>query len=256
METRPGGALARRPLHFFWICDCSKSMQARGKMQALNAAIHEAIQPMRAASESNPNADVLVRVLKFATGASWQLSQPTPVHDFNWTDLEAEEGLTDMGKALSMVAEQLRVDVMPERALPPVLALVTDGLPTDDFSGGLRKLMDERWARKSVRVAIGIGDDADLEVLERFIGNPEIPPLRANNPDALIRYIRWVSTAVVGSASQPRNSAQDAGVEGMPGGAAGTDSPVPPSTAPVSIPVPIPLAPQGGDQAGGTSDVW
>ena len=41
MSRRPGGELASRPLHFFWICDCSGSMQTDGKIQSLNNAIRE-----------------------------------------------------------------------------------------------------------------------------------------------------------------------------------------------------------------------
>jgi len=42
MDKRPGGGLAGRPLHFIWIADCSGSMRADGKIQALNNAIREA----------------------------------------------------------------------------------------------------------------------------------------------------------------------------------------------------------------------
>ncbi|MDW8300804.1 MAG: tellurium resistance protein, partial [Anaerolineae bacterium] len=37
MPSRPGGALANRPLHFFWVVDCSGSM-AGDKIQSLNTA--------------------------------------------------------------------------------------------------------------------------------------------------------------------------------------------------------------------------
>ena len=40
-HNRPGGALSTRPLHFFWICDCSGSMSVDGKIQSLNEAIRE-----------------------------------------------------------------------------------------------------------------------------------------------------------------------------------------------------------------------
>jgi uncharacterized protein YegL len=77
--NRPGGEMATRPLHFIWIADCSGSMETGGKIQALNAAIREAIPHMRNEASQNPNATVLVRVLKFSNGAQWQVSQPTPI---------------------------------------------------------------------------------------------------------------------------------------------------------------------------------
>src|SRR5579871_182705 len=193
MSKRPGGELATRPLHFFWICDCSGSMQSDGKIQSLNNAIKESIPHMQKAADENPNAQVLVRVLRFSDGAQWHVAEPTPVADFRWSDLKAE-GMTDMGRALTLVGEQLRVPPMSDRALPPVLVLVSDGQPTDDFNGGLRTLLAQPWGQRAVRMAIAIGEDADADVLQRFIGTPEIKPLQANNPESLVNHIRWVST--------------------------------------------------------------
>src|SRR5689334_10820756 len=102
-----------------------------------------------------------------------------------------------MGKAFSMVADQLKIPPMTERGLPPVLILISDGQPTDDTSKGLQAVMDQQWGKRAVRLAIAIGEDADLDVLQKFIGHSEIKPLLANNPEALIRYIKWASTAVL-----------------------------------------------------------
>lgn len=216
MGMRPGGELATRPLHFIWIADCSGSMETDGKIQALNTAIREAIPHMQKVADENPNADVMVRAVKFSNGAQWHISQTTKVVDFKWADLTAG-GVTDMGKALRMVAEQLKV--LPERGLPPVLVLISDGQPTDDFDGGLKEILDQPWGKKAVRIAIAIGEDADLDVLQKFINNPEIKPLRANTPEALVRYIKWVSTAVLKSASSPASQSKQA--------AAGINVPIP-----------------------------
>jgi uncharacterized protein YegL len=216
MGIRPGGELATRPLHFIWIADCSGSMETDGKIQALNTAIREAIPHMQKVTDENPNADVMVRAVKFSNGAQWHISQTTKVADFKWADLTAD-GVTDMGKALRMVAEQLKV--LPERGLPPVLVLISDGQPTDDFDGGLKEILNQPWGKKAVRIAIAIGEDADLDVLQKFINNPEIKPLRANTPEALVRYIKWVSTAVLKSASSPASQSKQV--------AAGINVPIP-----------------------------
>ena len=121
---------------------------------------------------------------------------------------------------------------MPARALPPVLVLVSDGKPTDDFSAGLRALMEKPWGAKAVRIAIAIGDDADKAILQRFIGHPELEPLQANNAESLVRYIKWVSTAVLQSASSPTSQT----LEMSP-----------------NLNVPLPPAP---DAVPGTTDVW
>ena len=112
MSDRPGGSLAKRPLQFIWILDCSGSMDGQ-KIESLNLAIRESVKPMQDVSDENPNAEVLIRVIKFSDGAQWHISQPTEIHSFKWTDLNAG-GVTDMGKALTMVADALREENMPQ----------------------------------------------------------------------------------------------------------------------------------------------
>ena len=214
MATRPGGELAKRPLHFIFILDCSGSMTYDGKIQSLNHAIREAIPHMKVVADGNPNADLLVRAIKFSSGAEWHVSQPTPVDSFTWMDVSAN-GVTDMGRAFSMVADQLKIPPMTDRALPPVLVLISDGQPTDDYSTGLDAIMKQPWGKKSVRIAIAIGRDADNDVLQKFIGHTEIKPLQADNADALVKYIRWVSTAVVGAASSPPSQTTDTTAPGI-----------------------------------------
>jgi len=202
VNRRPGGELASRPLHFFWICDCSGSMQADGKIQALNNAIREALPHMQHAAEENPNAQVLVRAVKFADGAQWHVAQPTPVADFRWNDLKAG-GMTDLGKAVRLVADQLRIPPMSDRALPPILVLVSDGQPTDDYAHAVTELLDLPWGKRAVRIAVAIGEDADQDALRVFVANPEMPVLQANSAETLVNYIKWASTAVLKAASAP-----------------------------------------------------
>ena len=181
-------------------------MAVDGKIQALNNAIRQMLPLMQKAAEENPNARVFVRVVRFSDGAQWHIFPPTPVEDFQWLDLTADGPRRDMGQALALVAEQLKIPPMYDRGLPPVLVLMTDGSPTDDFAQGLRKLMNQPWGKKAVRVTIAIGQDADYEALQQFIGNPELKPLPANNPDQIINRIKWVSTAVLKSVSSDSGS--------------------------------------------------
>src|ERR1700730_18442899 len=123
--ARPGGALAKRPLHFIWLCDCSGSMAADGKIQALNNAIRETIPHMRNVAADNPHAEVLVRAIRFGTTAEWHVAQATPIASFTWpTDL-TDDGATAMGAALMLLAGELKIPPMTDRALPPVLAFIS-----------------------------------------------------------------------------------------------------------------------------------
>lgn len=202
----PAIQLSTRPLHFIYLCDCSGSMAAQGKMQSLNQAIRQSLPSMASVARQNPDATIAIRVIAFADSARWHLKDPTPVDQVVWDDLNPQ-GLTAMGDALQLLASELGSAAMPQHALPPVFVLISDGQPTDDFEAGLRTLMAQPWARKAVRLAIAIGQDADLDVLQAFIGEASVKPMQASNATALAHYIEWASTAVVSSASSPSSSA-------------------------------------------------
>jgi uncharacterized protein YegL len=228
MPERPGGTLAKRPLQFVWLVDCSGSM-AGTKIETVNSAIRESIKPMQDVADQNPNVEVQMRVITFATGAQWHLSQPTEVHQFLWADVDAG-GTTDMGQALSLVADALRIENMPQRGLPPVLVMISDGQPTDDFNRGLKALLDQPWGQRAVRIAVAIGD-ADLDVLKKFIGNNETPPLVADNAADLTNKIKWASTVPLKAVSNPASR-----TVGMVTGGVSVPMPPPPGPIPPGVP--------------------
>ena len=184
---RPGGELATRPIHFFWVVDCSGSMYGE-KIGIVNNTIQECIPEMRNSADNNPNAQLLIRALQFSSGASWITTSPVPVENYSWEDMEAN-GLTELGKAFDLLAAQLSIPPMPARALPPVIVLLSDGQPTDDYKKSLDKLKGMPWFRKAVKIAISIGQDADDDVLIEFTGNKELV-LQANNATALAKMIK------------------------------------------------------------------
>lgn len=250
---RPGGELASRPIHFFWIVDCSGSMYGE-KIATVNNTIEKCIPEMRSAAENNPNAQLLIRTLSFSTGANWLTTAPVPVEDYTWEDLDAN-GVTDLGKALELVAAQLAIPPMPARALPPVLVLLSDGQPTDNYKKGLDALQKMPWFRKAVKIAISIGQDADDDVLIEFTGNRELV-LQANNAESLAKMIKWASTTasmVSAPASRPMQ-APDAKTGNVPSGnSLPADDPF---AKPKDVPVVIDMSKIPDPSEIGAGDVW
>jgi uncharacterized protein YegL len=174
-----------------------------GKATELNNCMREVIPHMRKLEEENPAVEIQVNVLSFNTKATW-VAQNIPVKAFVWTDLEAKPGgETNVGDAFSLLEMQMKSPDMPERGYPPLVTLITDGYATDSYKSMLDAFLNTNWGHKSIRQAIGIGKDADLGVLTKFINNSEVKPLQANNPEQLARAIRLISTVALKQASLP-----------------------------------------------------
>jgi uncharacterized protein YegL len=184
--------MAAKPLHFIWMLDRSGSMAEDGKIQILNHAMHESVPILQEADE-DPKVDVFIQAITFSDLALWHVQQPTAVRDFVWTDITAH-GLTAMGEALGKVAERLEeMHRYVKRMYRPVLALVSDGAPTDDFDKGLAKLMATTIGRKAIRLALAVGDRANRDVLAQFVGNSEYGVLEAGRPEEIENYIRLMT---------------------------------------------------------------
>lgn len=193
----PGLEIAKRQLNFYYLLDTSGSMSMNGRIQALNQSVRQSIPGMSEAASSQPNAKLKVHAIEFSTSARWHTYPGVDVDVFSWQDLQAN-GATSMGKAIEMLCEDLENN-MPTRSLPPVIVLVSDGHPTDNFDAALKRLMSSPWGTKSVRIAIGMGPDSEIDwgVMERFMFNMDIKPLHAHNSTELANYISWASTVAV-----------------------------------------------------------
>lgn len=199
--NKPVVELSSGLLHFIWIVDCSGSMKYNGKIQQINDAIRSSIPAMKNVAKDNPNTKLLVRAVSFSNHANWHIGKPTEIENFQWNDLNAD-GLTAMGEALQLVANELSVEKLTQRGFPPVLVLVTDGVPTDEFEDGLKALFDTPWGKKAIKIAIAIGNDTEPEILRKFIDDPTRTPLKAINAEMLVYFINWASTEVLKAASQ------------------------------------------------------
>jgi uncharacterized protein YegL len=104
-------------------------------------------------------------------------------------------GNTELGKALNLLGEALGPN-HPRRAIPPLVVLLSDGDPTDEFQTALDNLNEVEWAKKAQRFAIAIGQDVDRDVLSQFTGDSQ-RVLDANNPEQLATMIQWCSTQVL-----------------------------------------------------------
>ena len=205
-----GEGIAKRQLHFFFVCDCSGSMEG-SKIQALNQAIRESIPEIQKVAAENPNAEVKMRALNFSNDAIWHVAQPTPLEQFRWDRDLVADGMTRLDKALDRLTAAFTDPQLPDRMLRPVIVLISDGGPSERWEPNLEALVATTWGGKAIRLAIAIGRDADHDVLKKFIGNPEIKVLDANSPTALVERIKWASTQAIAASGKSQNASQTGG---------------------------------------------
>lgn len=196
-------SVPRRTMTLFFLIDTSGSMTGN-KIGAVNDAIVNVLPMLEDISSSNPDAEIKVAALEFSNGTKWLYNEPKSVEDFKWIDVQAG-GLTSLGEAcLELNGKLSRSGYMKSASgsYAPAIILLSDGGPTDNFDGGLQTLQGNNWFKNSIRIAIAIGDDADLNVLSRFTGNSEAV-IKVQNIDALKQIIRIVAvtSSQIGSKS-------------------------------------------------------
>lgn len=170
-------------LDVVFVVDCSGSMSGE-RIGALNWAARTVLPAMRTHAEEHPEVELRLRVLRFASGAAFATERPEAIGRFVWTTLVAS-GESDMGAAFRLLAASL-AEAEPVERLPPVLVLFSDGFPSDDAEGGLAALLATETGRRSVRIPIAIGQDADMALLRRFSSDPAQPPLRSQDVEMLV----------------------------------------------------------------------
>ena len=138
------------------------------KIQLLNDAVRKMIASFKL--EEKMETKFLVSIITFGDTAQLHLP-PTRASEIKWNNLSAY-GKTALGATLRLAKEQIEnKEVIPSRAYRPTVVLVSDGVPNDDWKPAMKSFVHEGRSSKCFCVAMGIGDDADMSVLNSFIKN-------------------------------------------------------------------------------------
>ena len=199
----------KRELHFILVCDISGSMRIEGRIQGLNQAIRETIPEIQSAVKEKPNAQVLIRVLRFSDEATWCAKQPTPLEQFQLDQDLSAEGLTYLNKAFDKLAEALSHPRLPSHMLPPVIVLISDGQPCEPWEKSLEALIATTWGGKAVRLAVAVGEDADRNLMRRFVGDPKINVFEVRYSGEIVEKVKQASLQGIAAASERHQEGLD-----------------------------------------------
>ena len=188
---------APRVLPVIVLADVSGSMAEHAKIESLNLAMREMLRALSGTTESD--VELKIAVISFGgSGAHLHLELSPPDADA-WQDLAASGG-TPLGSALDKLLN-LAADrtVLPENSYQPTVVLVSDGIPTDNFDAALTRFERSPMGARAVRLAVSIGPDANIAILERFTGN-SLAVLSAADAADIDKHFRFITYTVMSSA--------------------------------------------------------
>lgn len=181
----------KRPLPVILLLDVSGSMYG-GKIDSLNSGVREMLTSF--SNEESTRAEINVAIITF--GATTEIHTDMKLaKDITWRDMEAD-GLTPLGKALDE-AKQLIEDrnKIPSKSYRPTVVLVSDGQPNDNWEDSLDKFINDGRSAKCDRWALGIGEDADLDILNKFLNDKEKRVFKAEDSSQIKKFFRFITTS-------------------------------------------------------------
>lgn len=122
-------------------------------------------------------------------------------------------GATSLGEALTMVAEVASSNLAKTTATSkgdwkPMVFIMTDGAPTDDWEQGLKRFQMEKWG---IVVACAV-NGGDTKTLQRIAGEAVVK-LDTSDSSAMSKFFKWVSASVSNNSKAVETAGKE--VEGL-----------------------------------------
>jgi uncharacterized protein YegL len=180
-----------RRLPVYLLLDVSGSMSGE-PIEAVKSGVQTLVSSLR----QDPYAleTAFLSVITFDTSAR-QVAPLTELANFQTPSFEAS-GVTAFGEALGLLADCVEAEVAKTTAdikgdWKPLIFIMTDGVPTDDWQIGLDKL---KKVRTGVIVACAAGHAADTSVLKQI--TEVVVQLDTADASTIKAFFKWVSASV------------------------------------------------------------
>lgn len=176
-------------------------------------AVKNGVQMMISSLRQNPQAieTAFISVITFDSTAS-QVIPLTDLASFQMVDLKAT-GTTSLGDALKLVSLKIDTEVAKTTTeqkgdWKPLVFIMTDGIPTDDWQAGLTEFKKRKTA---YTVACGAGGGADTKILKQITEN--VVSLDSADAGAISKFFVWVTASIGVSSTKVEDSGKE--VSGM-----------------------------------------
>lgn len=194
-----------RRLPVYLLLDTSGSM-----MGEPIEAVKNGVQVMISSLRQNPQAieTAFISIITFDSSAR-QIVPLTDLASFQMPDISAQ-GTTALGDALSTVSRCIDNEVASTTAeskgdWKPLVFIMTDGIPTDDYQQGLAEL---KRRKTGFIVACAAGSGADANVLKQITEN--VVMLDNADSQSISKFFAWVTASIGVSSTKVEETGKDA----------------------------------------------
>jgi uncharacterized protein YegL len=159
-------------------------------------AVKNGVQVMISSLRQNPQAieTAFISIITFDSTAK-QLVPLTDLASFQMVDIKAS-GTTNLGEGLKLVStcmdnEVAKTTTEQKGDWKPLVFIMTDGIPTDDWQIGLEEFKKRKTA---YTVACAAGSSADTNVLKQITEN--VVSLDTADSQSIAKFFTWVTASI------------------------------------------------------------
>ncbi|HEX8577604.1 MAG TPA: VWA domain-containing protein [Flavobacterium sp.] len=180
-------------------------------------AVKNGVQIMISSLRQNPQAieTAFLSVITFDSTAR-QIIPLTDLASFQMVDIKAT-GVTALGDALKLVTHKIETEVAKTTTeqkgdWKPLVFIMTDGIPTDDWQNGLQEFKKSKVA---FTVACAAGSGADTNILKQITDN--VVSLDTADSATIGKFFQWVTASIGVSSTRVEDSGKEVtGLDELP----------------------------------------
>lgn len=140
--------------------------------------------------------ELFVSIVTFG-GEAQMVLPPTLASNVQYNDLPAT-GNTPLGRALNLVKGVVEDrSQIPSRSYRPLIVLASDGYPNDNWETTFEDFIHNGRTAKCDRMALAIGDQADRNMLARFIEGTNRTVFEADSADKIEGFFEFLTMSTV-----------------------------------------------------------
>ena len=193
--------IAKRKLPIIFVIDSSCSL--RGLPIALiNRMMNFCIESLKTLNSEKIDYDIVLSILEFNQTCNWITGDCLVLpKDFVWENIFAVSVGVISNVAIELSQKMSRKVLFSGGTgyLRPIVVFLTDGASSsldEEIAESIKKLRDNMWFHRSIRIAVSIGKISDMQVLNELVGVGgvilEVNELSTDNLN-LLEYGSWIN---------------------------------------------------------------